>query len=445
MHPRRRRTPGNRSILALLAILTAGAATLLLARVLSASERIDGALLAITGIGALPRAMAPTQPGPEILLRSAAEVRDAIAQAAPGDVLTMLPGRYNIGESLRLARPGRPDSKITLRAMRSDEVFIEFAIEQGFIVSAPDWRVENLTIRGACAAQADCEHAFHVVGGAVRFAAINNTITDFNAHFKINGEQGRFPDDGLIEGNTLTNASVRETGGAVTVIDMVAASGWVIRRNLISDFVKGGGDRISYGAFAKGGGARNVFEQNVVICESRLRGTAGQRVGLSLGGGGSGKAYCRDRKCITEQDQGVIQSNLIASCSDAGIYLNSAAGSRVLHNTLLDTTGIEARFADTTGDVEGNLVDGQIAERNGASLRLRENRATTAAALIVGQHPIRRLFATDGAAALTWREAPPRRTAPTPALPDLCAAARPQLAALGAFEDLARCRHKAAP
>jgi hypothetical protein len=438
-----RRTLRNWSIIALLAVLAAAVAASLPARALHRLDRADVAPPIVPGIGAQPRAMALAQTGREVTLGSAAEVRSAIAQAAPGDVLTMLPGRYQFDQSLPLARPGRPDSKITLRAMRADDVFIEFSTEQGFVVTAPDWRVENLTIRGACAAQPDCEHAFHVVGGAARFAALNNTITDFNAHFKINGEQGRFPDDGLIEGNTLTNGSVRESGGAVTLIDMVAVSGWTIRRNLISDFVKGGGDRISYGAFAKGGGARNVFEQNVVICESRLRGVAGQRVGLSLGGGGSGKAYCRDRECVTEQDQGVIQSNLVASCSNAGIYLNRAARSRVLHNTLLDTTGIEARFADTTGDVEGNLVDGQIAERNGASLRLRENRATTAAALFVGQHPVRRLFVTDGASALTWREAPPRRIAPTPALPDLCAITRPALAALGAFEDLARCRHKA--
>ena len=44
------------------------------------------------------------------------------------------------------------------------------------------------------------------------FIARNNVITDFNAHFKINGSNGRFPDRGLIEGNTLSNATVRDTG-----------------------------------------------------------------------------------------------------------------------------------------------------------------------------------------------------------------------------------------
>ncbi len=436
MHPRRRHARCNRSLLAVLA-LVAGAPL--------PAQSSDGAPLQIPGIGALPQNRAAAQGGREVLLGSAAQVRKAVAKALPGDILTMLPGRYHFGQALTLAQPGRPDRKITLRARLSDTVFIDFATRQGFLVSAPDWRVENLTIRGACASHADCEHAFHVVGAAVRFAAINNTVTDFNAHFKVNGEQGRFPDDGLLEANTLSNAGARHTDGAVTLIDMVAVSGWTIRRNLIRDFVKAGGDGISYGAFAKGGGAGNVFEQNVVVCEARLRGLAGQRIGLSLGGGGSASQYCRDQKCVTEQDQGVIQSNLVASCSDAGIYLNGAARSRVLHNTLLDTGGIEARFASTTGDVEGNLVDGRIAVRAGAAVRLRENRSTGAAALFVGLHPVRRLFDTAGVAALAWRAAPPRRTAPTPALPDLCGLARPPLAALGAFEDLARCQHKAAP
>ena len=95
---------------------------------------------------------------------------------------------------------------------------------------------------------------------------------------------------------------MRDTANPVTPIDLVAASHWTIRGNLITDFIKGGGDRISYGAFAKGAGAHNVFEQNVVVCEAHAARTPGQRVGLSLGGGGTGKPYCRDGRCIIEQE-----------------------------------------------------------------------------------------------------------------------------------------------
>jgi hypothetical protein len=225
----------------------------------------------------------------------------------------------------------------------------------------------------------------------------------------------------------------------VTPIDMVGVNRWTVRRNLISDFIKAGGDRISYGAFAKGGGSHNVFEQNVVLCESRLQGLAGQRVGLSLGGGGTGKEFCRDRKCITEQDQGVIRANLIAACSDDGIYLNSAAGSRILHNTLIDTAGVEVRFAASIAYLEGNLVDGAIRSRNDGVMHLSDNTATPISALYVGYHPVRQLFARADRFELEWNGAAPRRQAGGPALPDLCGGARPAAPALGAFEDFGAC------
>jgi parallel beta-helix repeat protein len=306
-------------------------------------------------------------------------------------------------------------------------------------VSAPWWTFENLTIRGACTRHSDCEHAFHVVAGAEHFAAINNTITDFNAHFKINGSGGRFPDHGLIDGNTLSNSTVRDTGNPVTPIDLVAASHWTIRRNLITDFIKAGGDGVSYGAFAKGAGSANRFERNVVWCEHRLRAAPGQRVGLALGGGGTGKPFCRDGRCITEQDGGVIDSNLIASCSDDGIYLNSAARSTIRHNTLLDTGGISVRFPSSSADVEGNLVDGAIRSRNDGVVRPVDNRETPIALLYLGQHPVRRLFTAPETLDFTWSGAAPRRQAAAALPNDLCGAARPDNPHYGAVEDVAAC------
>src|SRR5207249_4850273 len=106
--------------------------------------------------------------------------------------------------------------------------------------------------RGVCGQQNNCEHAFHVVGGAHHVVIENNLVTDFNAHVKINGRAGLFPDNGRISNNTLINRSPRRTETPVTPIDLVAASNWSIEGNLIADFVKAGGDFTSYGAFAKG-------------------------------------------------------------------------------------------------------------------------------------------------------------------------------------------------
>ena len=378
--------------------------------------------------------------GRSVIVADSDAVRAAIADAQPGDSITLLPGAYRFNSpGVKVNRAGSARARITLRAERPGTVLIEFDTTEGFAVSAPYWRFENLSIRGACARHDECEHAFHVLGGAQHFAAINNTITDFNAHFKINGSDARFPDYGLIEGNTLTNARARDTGRPVTPIDIVSASGWTIRHNLITDFIKLGGNKISYGAFAKGAGSGNVFEQNIVLCEHRLTRFGGQRVGLSLGGGGTGKQYCRDRRCITEQDGGVIRANLIASCSDDGIYLNSASRSKVMHNTLLDTGGVSVRFPESSADIEGNLVDGAIRSRNGGALRLADNLHTSIAQLYLGYHPVRSLFRAPETLDFAWAGEAPRRQAGAVLPNGLCGAAPGAGARYGAFENFSAC------
>jgi hypothetical protein len=367
------------------------------------------------------------------------EARAAFAAALPGDAITFLPGTYRIHGSVGARRPGTAAAPITVRAAQPQTVFVEFEATEGFVVAAPYWQFENLAIRGACAQHSDCEHAFHVVGAAHHFVARNNTILDFNAHFKINGERTGFPDHGLIEGNTLGNQAPRQTANPVTPIDLVAASDWTIRGNLIRDFIKADGDRISYGAFAKGAGARNVFERNVVLCEQRLQGYPGQRVGLSFGGGGTGKPFCRDGKCITEQDGGVMRANLVAACSDAGIYLNSAAASTIADNTLVDTGGVDVRFPETSAALDGNLVDGAIRSRNGGVLRLGDNLAAPIAYAYAGYHPVRRLLRAPQQADYGWHGDAPRRGATGAAGPDLCGSARPANPAYGAFEDFGAC------
>jgi hypothetical protein len=385
-------------------------------------------------------------PGRSVRVNSSDAARQAIALAEPGDAIILAPGRYRFGRTVDVTRPGSAAGIITVRAEQYGTVNVEFDGGEGFRVAAPYWTFENLSIRGTCADDGACEHAFHVVGAASYFSSINNAITDFNAHFKINGEKGRFPDHGLIDRNTLTNTRARRTTNPVTPIDLVAASEWAMRRNLISDFIKTEGDMTSYGAFAKGAGSHNLFEQNIVWCERHLQGLPGRRVGLSFGGGGTGTPYCRDGRCITEQQGGIIRSNLIAACSDVGIYLNSAAQSAVLHNTVIDTAGIEVRFPTSSADFDGNLVDGAIFARNGGVLRLQDNRTAPIAYSYLGYHPVRSLFTAPAALDLGWKSASSiPRVATTPAFASLCQAARAVPSAYGAFDDFSPCARAPAP
>jgi hypothetical protein len=277
-----------------------------------------------------------------------------------------------------------------------------------------------------------------VVGAAQRTIIRNNLISDFNAHIKINGQDELYPDGGIIEENTLVDTRPRQTSTPVTPIDLVGASDWSIRHNLIADFIKLEGNVTSSGGFAKGGGSGNQFDGNVVLCEYRLRGWPGKRVGLSLGDGGSINPGCRNRQCVPEQNHGVLRNNLVAFCSDDGIYLNRAFRSEIVHNTILDTAGLTARWPETTFHLGGNLIDGAVRIVENATVNDDGNRAAARPSAYLGWHPVRRLFRNVSSLNLQWSGLPPGR-APAGGGYDLCGQARGHSPVFGAFEDFGRC------
>jgi parallel beta-helix repeat protein len=175
-----------------------------------------------------------------------------------------------------------------------------------------------------------------------------------------------------VENNDLYNESIRQTDSPVTLVDIVGGRSWIIRGNYLADFSKGEGDQTSYGLYLKGNSSHGLVEQNLVICAKSVNGP-GIRVGVSLGGGGTGQAYCVNQDCQYEHSQGVIRNNIILNCSDVGIYLNRARETLIEHNTLLLTIGIDVRFAQSSAVVRRNIVSGAIRERNGGRLESADN------------------------------------------------------------------------
>jgi hypothetical protein len=382
----------------------------------------------------------PQADGRELIVTTVAELRAALDAAMPGDRITPVPGTYRLtGQPLVLARPGAADAPIVVRGAHLGEVVIESSLLEGFQVSAPYWSFENLAIRGVCQFHADCEHAFHVVGDGHHFVARNLVVQDFNAQFKVNGAGGKFPDNGVIENSTLADSRVRDTDQPVTPIDIVGANHWRVEGNLIADFAKGGGDRTSYGAYAKGAATGTRFIRNVVLCEHALAGGQGITVGLSFGGGGTEPQACRDGKCIVEHQAGEIADNLIKGCSDAGIYLNRAAKTIVVRNTVLDTAGVDIRYPESVADLAGNLLDGPVRVRDDALLREVDDRTTLPIWLYVGYHPVQSYFVDASRLDLEWREGAPLRARGDEGSIDLCGVRRAARQAYGAFDDFRRC------
>jgi hypothetical protein len=391
------------------------------------------------GLGAAPERDESTPEGHVQTLTVLSALVDAIAQAKPGDVLVLAPGHYRFGgHAIQIDRPGSAVQPITIRAERLGDVVVESDSTEVFKVTAPFWQFENLVIRGVCADHGQCEHAIHVTGAADGTVIRNNRLEDFNAQIKVNGENGEFPDRGVIEGNTLLDTAPRATANPVTPIDVVAANDWRIRGNLVADFVRADGTGTTYGAFVKGAGEDNVMERNLIICEWHLHARGGH-VGLSIGGGGTNEAFRRDGGLTDlEQQGGVIRDNLIIGCSDAGIDLNHAARSVVDHNTLLDTAGVQARTIQTSGRVTANIVDGVIRARGGASLQGWDNDAAPLLGLYVGLHPQRAYFRDSASLDLAWQAEPGPVSEATKQI-DLCRVARTPLAPPGAFADYTAC------
>lgn len=328
------------------------------------------AALGLTGILAAPAsaAVVPVSTAPQLV--------NAVNGAAPGDVITLAPGVYDLQQNIFCDNPGTAGQPIVVRAASLGQATIRFNAVEGFNVSAPHWSFENLDIQGVCASHGACEHAFHVVGQADFTIIRNSRLRDYNAAIKGNGQGNPFvfPDDVLIEGNEIYNSTIRQTTNPVTPIDVVGGRRWTVRGNFIHDHAKGQGDFISYAAFLKGNSRDGLFERNLVVCE-RLH-TGGVRLGLSFGGGGSAPAsVCEEGVCTPEHRNGMMRNNVIVNCSqDVGIYLNKAQSTKIYNNTLYNTTGIDVRFTASTADLRNNILSGAIRNRDGGTSTKASNR-----------------------------------------------------------------------
>lgn len=351
--------------------------------------------------------LAPAVPETSSVIRvdTATGLAQALSEAGPGTHIVIAPGRYTFDKTLRLGQDGQARAPILVSALLPGSVQLDFTQVSGIQIDRPYWTFENLNIRGACARDHDCEHAFHVVGGGAFTTLRNNHIQDFNAPIKVNGLNGEWPDHGLVAFNTLTNRATRQTDRPVVMLDLVGASHWKVQDNLVTNFAKGQGNRVAYGLFMKGASEGGRIERNLVICSPTDVSRPGERVGISFGGGGTQPAaVCRSDGCAAfEHRHGLAANNVVAHCNDAGLDINRASDIVLAHNTLINTAGFSARRAPTQGRLLSNLFEGNISARDGAALGLEWN----------AHAPLTRVFVNPDALLLQWFEPPetiPSRT-----------------------------------
>ena len=327
-------------------------------------------VIKLGGIAILCLAAAPAG-ARTIEVRGSSALASAVQGARAGDEIVLADGIYPISRKLAAAAAGTVAAPISVRAANRQMATILSSGLIAFEVTGPYWHFAGLVVRGVCTLDTVCEHAFHVVGSTDGFALTGSQLVDFNAHLKVNADVAHhLPAHGLVADNAFFDTHPRHTNNPVAPVNIDNAVEWVVRGNIIHDFQKDGTGEDSYGAFVKGGASAPLIEHNVVDC-SRDRPAVGRMVGLSFGAHGMDPKLCPPHwdggvVCDPEVQGGIIRNNIIRACNGEGIYLNRAAGSQVVFNTLENTGGILLRYRGTSADVHGNRMPGAVRAELGA-------------------------------------------------------------------------------
>ncbi|WP_146153855.1 NosD domain-containing protein [Photobacterium sanctipauli] len=274
---------------------------------------------------------------------------------------------------LRTNKIKNTHSKVIITAQNDGYVDFKLNTIEGILIDTPNWQINGINFKGICPDDKKCEHGLHIVGDAKNIVISNNTFIDFNAAIKVNKKDNLYPDDGIIEYNRFHFTKPRNTATPVTPINIDHANRWLVRKNIISDFSKANGNKVSYAAFMKGGISDGIFEQNLVICSSDGK-NLGTRVGLSLGGGGMSKT-ARRNQAEYETRNSVIRNNIIMNCNDVGVYIQKSLSAEVYNNTIYNTKGIDVRYSNSTALIINNILNGKIRSRDKAKV-YKENNLT---------------------------------------------------------------------
>ncbi|MGF1682399.1 hypothetical protein [Photobacterium minamisatsumaniensis] len=294
---------------------------------------------------------------------------NALKNAIPGQTIYIKDGIYILhGKRFMMGKKNQQKSSpIMITALNPGKVVIELDSLEGFYIDKPNWNISGIIFKGICNIATNCDHAIHVVGDADNTTIMHNTFINFNAALKINKLKEAYPDNGNISNNHFYLTEPHKTSRSVTHINIDHGNDWAISRNIIRDFIKTGGNKVSYGAFIKGGANNGLIENNLVICNSNKNIYNGSQVGLSLGGGGMKKAH---RRAFNEFEVkgGILRNNIILHCNDVAVYVNNATKTVIHNNLLFNTKGIDVRFRNSDAILFNNISNSVFRTRDDGKL-----------------------------------------------------------------------------
>ena len=317
----------------------------------------------------------PKPTGRVVNVANVKELQAAVAGMQSGDTVLIAPGTYVLPTTLGIdGGKAGPKTKVTLRGAtgRRDDVVIRGAgmgnkaVTHGIYVgNAQDVLIADLSIGDVF------NHPIMLNGpaGVTRVHVYNCRLFDAGEQFvKVSPSK---PDG---SGTGVDDCSVRycvieytdrSRSWYTEGIDVHCGSGWVVSDNLFRNIrgpkseTQNTGGAIDFWNRSKD----MVVERNTIInCE------VGIRIGIL------------DRKGYDDAAGGIVRNNFVWRAKDAcfrpdvGIAVNDAAGTQVLHNTVIledgYPNGFESRFPAAKGILfANNLTNKAIAKRDRSEAR----------------------------------------------------------------------------
>jgi hypothetical protein len=300
--------------------------------------------------------------GTVVDVSSEAEILNAIANASPGDVITVSPGSYDFDQVIKVQADGQDSARIFLRSETLGSVTFNLSHIENFKLYGKFWIFENIHFLGSCTNGNGCEHAFHIVADADDLIFRNNEIVNFASHVKLNGEvvgggpARSFPDRTMFINNFWHNTKYVTNNAPHNILNLDGGKDHVVRGNIFADYNAPASLQKSASAvYPKASALRILIEQNLIVCEKAR--TSGETArGIQLGDGAPASICDGDvdqdgsGDCVEngQSQEALVRNNIIMNCnnggSSAGIMVGSDRESKLYHNTVYNADSKNAGF-----------------------------------------------------------------------------------------------------
>ncbi|MBA4387401.1 MAG: hypothetical protein C0404_05430 [Verrucomicrobia bacterium] len=258
----------------------------------------------------------------DIKADTAADIKNALGSAGPGDTILVKPGEYDMGGSISTGKNGTKDKPVTFACEgKKGYAILKVSGQIGMRVKSKFWVIRGIHIEG----NPGSTEATVFMDGPQGCSDILMTDCKISGSAQ-HGMKGARTREKAADNITVEYTELFDT--KATGFDLVSGDNWVLRRNYVHDYGKGGG--VTYGIFLKGGGKNGIIDGCFV--DGKRQATT---VGISFGGGLTGQKWLplgADGKVGPEHDKGVAMNNIVINTSDVAYHSNNGANCKFFNN-----------------------------------------------------------------------------------------------------------------